>query len=762
MAFYAHSSESKEWQLLKSHLEEVADAGRKFADSFGAGQMGYLSGILHDAGKYSARFQQRLRGSNIRVDHSTAGAQWISKREVYTEHLGRNRLNEYLARLIAYAISGHHGGLPNFGSIDAEGTLMCRLSKKEEDVPDWSVAWTEIAFDRPTAMNLQMFDPGNRATSALLAWKYSFLGRMLYSCLVDADSINTREYCNEEDTLILGNRSVPAMEQLLNRHNDYMSKKLAGARDTEINCRRRQILEACLRQAERSPGMYSLSVPTGGGKTLSSLSFALKHAVKFGLRRIIYVIPFTSIIEQNARQFRDSLGEESVLEHHSNFNYEEYGEHHSSEEGRRLKLLSENWDAPIVVTTSVQFFESLFSNKRSKCRKLHNIANSVIIIDEAQSIPRGYLLPCLHALQELVHSYGCSVILCTATQPSWDKLGFPAQEMMDRPAPDELMDAFDRVEVEVYGGNQEVVSDQTVIEWMEEAEQVLCILNTRKHAKLLLDQLKQRSVTGVFHLSGRMCAKHRSDMLSEIRSRLLAGLPCRVVSTQLIEAGVDVDFPKVIRAFAGLDSVAQAAGRCNREGRMPEKGIMRLFYPEKHGMPSKGWMKETAIEARHVLNGLNDSESPLSITAVQQYFDRIHGICDGQVEKVADSNSIMPLLKQKNMNLEIPFEDIADKVCFIDGNTQAVIVPYSAIVGHASKVWELIHQLSSAKYPASITRQLQPYAVQIYHHELRELQKLNLLRSEGGVLVLIDTNYYSNEHGLSMPGDAIEHEILIF
>lgn len=756
MQYYAHSTDSNEYQLLEDHLKGVAKLCQHYSEAFGVGNLGYLAGLLHDIGKYSEEFQQRIRGSKIRVDHSTAGAQWIMENDVIRKYLGTRKLDRHLARLIAHSIAGHHGGLKNHGTKDQEGTLVHRLSK--QDIRDWSNAWKEITLETSVKKdNNTIFTKGVNKEN--LAWKYSFLGRMLYSCLVDADSIDTRDFCNnkaEEEGKV--NEPI-VLEVLLARLNKYMNNILEHADGTKINQKRREILEACERQAELSPRMFSLTVPTGGGKTLSSLSFALRHGVKYGMQRVIYVIPFTSIIEQNAQQFRDAIGQDAVLEHHSNFNYDEHEENYGFEEMRRLKLSSENWDASVIVTTSVQFFESLFSNKRSKCRKLHHISNSVIIIDEAQGIPRGYMTPCLQALQELINSYGCSVVLCTATQPSWTNLGIAVTEMMDCPTPLELLEDFKRVEVAVASKDQEVLLDETVLDWMETSDQILCIVNTRKHAKLLYEQMILRELVGVYHLSGRMCAKHRTIVIKEIKQRLVDNLPCRVVSTQLIEAGVDIDFPKVLRAMAGIDSIAQAAGRCNREGKA-ELGHVVVFYPENHGMPSKGWMRETAIEALNVWKYVK--EDPLSLASIQNYFERIHGICDGQVEQVTDSEGIMGLIKQKTNNLEIPYVDIADKFNFIDGVTQAVVIPYDPGPDKNYYVQQLLHDLETCIYPSKILRQLQPYIVQIYQHEFVEYQKLNLLSSEAGVIYLNDTSFYHQQAGLLTANDTPITEVFIF
>lgn len=753
MTFYAHSRDDGNYQLLKEHLECVAIKASEYGDAFGIGQLAYLAGLLHDVGKYSEPFQQRVRGRNIKVDHSTAGAKWILNKQSYNNHIGSTGMDRYLAQLIAMSISGHHGGLQNYGSIDEEGSFKRRVSKGNSEIPAWSSAWDEIEVPKLRITLPSLFQKDNLIEKqANIAWMYSFFGRMLYSCLVDADSIDTRNYTRDEDRVLMEQRTQPTMEQLLERLNGFLNS-FTTTKQSEINQQRQSIQDTCRRQAcINEQGLFSLTVPTGGGKTLSSMVFALEHAKRHYLRRVIYVIPFTSIIEQNANVFRRALGEDAILEHHSNFNQVDDDENFDAETARLFKLSSENWDASVVVTTSVQFFESLFSNKRSKCRKLHNIVGSVIVIDEAQSIPSGYMKPCLHAMQELIDHYNCSIVLCTATQPSWDKLGFKVKEIMDKPTPFQLFRTFKRVRITSHGAVDDVVTDETVSEWITDNEQVLCIVNTRKHARLLYDRMKNSDVEGMYHLSGRMCAAHRKDMLEEIKERLIDGLPCRVISTQLIEAGVDVDFPKVLRAMTGLDSIAQAAGRCNREGKLAI-GEVIVFYPERHGMPTKGWLKETAVEAQHVLRY---EEDPMSQSAMLNYFDRIYGIKDSTVDQKTDQQSIMKLLKDKNANFEIPYEEIAERFVFIDGQMQSIVVPYD------EKAREIIQQLPYSKYPSSELRKLQAYSVQVYQYELTALLGADLIGKSGGVLYLTESAYYSFETGLLQPNDMVEHEVLLF
>ena len=398
--FYAHSFPGRppgEWQLLEGHLRNVADMARGFAEPFGGGDWAYLAGLWHDLGKYSPDFQNRLKDMNDpeahieakpgRPDHSTAGAQ-----HVHTSF-------KDMGKLIAYAIAGHHAGLPD-GKANDSSCLYSRLQKK---VPDYFSAPTSILQKNGLPLNLSISLLDQRRFS----FQLSFFTRMIYSCLVDADFLDTEKFLEpEKSSWREGYPSLKVLERNLHNYMEVLTRRVSP---TRVNSERREIYESCLKAAELSPGLFSLTVPTGGGKTLSSLAFALRHALKYRLSRIIYVIPYTSIIEQNADIFRRALGEQAVVEHHCNFE--------PSEEDRWSRLAAENWDAPVIVTTNVQFFESLFAVRSSRCRKLHNIARSVVILDEAQMLPVPLLKPCLEALKELAAHYGATIVLCTATQP---------------------------------------------------------------------------------------------------------------------------------------------------------------------------------------------------------------------------------------------------------------------------------------------------------------------------------------------------------
>jgi len=519
-----------------------------------------------------------------------------------------------------------------------------------------------------------------------------------------------------------------------------------------INRARQAILDRCLDMAASPPGLFTLTVPTGGGKTYSSLAFGLKHAKTHGKDRVIYVIPLTTISEQNAAVFRDALGEDTVLEHHSNFEYPEGSFRDWDKKEKTHRLATENWDMPVVVTTTVQFFESLYANKGSRCRKLHNMANSVIVLDEAQTLPLEYMLPCLWALTELVLNYGATVVFCTATQPMVKHLipgsVEPIEIMKD---PLELQKIFKRVSVR-YGAE---MRDDELADAMAAETQVLTIVNTRRHARLLFDKLLERTAEGVYHLSARMCPAHRKEVLVEIRQALAEGRSCRVVSTQLIEAGVDVDFPCVYRSAAGIDSIAQAAGRCNREGKR-ENGRVTVFEPEEpHGMPKKGRFGLVAgltrSTARHIEQFDHDL---LSLGAIEDFFRQLMDVERDNL----DVEGIVKMIKDGGKELAFPFAEIADKFQMIDSPTVSVVIPYD------EKAAILMEEARHHKYPTSLARRLQPYTVQVYRYELDALEKENVVEQIGEVFKFItDGEFYDQRFGLK---DAKEvkapTEVLMF
>ena len=720
--FYAHSQEGKppgEWHRLEDHLVRVAEMARKFADEFKAGNWGFLAGRWHDLGKYPREFQERLlalRSQDIyletrpgRPDHSTAGAQ----------HAYQSLKDK--GKIIAYAIAGHHAGLPD-GKTNEAACLAARLQKK---VPDYSLAPDEIL----RRMELELPFPIDKKR---VSFQLSFFTRMIFSCLVDADFLDTESFMDPGKAMWrMGYSEISLLERKLMQYMDYL---IAHAAATKINKHRKDIFMQCLVSAEQELGFFSLTVPTGGGKTLASLAFALKHAIKHGLKRIIYVIPYTSIIEQNAGVFRQILGDDSVLEHHSNFE--------APQEDQRSRLASENWDAPLIVTTNVQFFESLFAFRPSRCRKLHNIARSVVILDEAQMLPVPLLKPSLEALTELVLSYQTTVLLCTATQPSLSKSARfengleGVREIIAHPAT--LYAEFKKIDLT----NLSEVQDYELAERLKGYRQVLCIVNTRRHAREIYELLGQGE--GNFHLSALMCPAHRTEVLAKIRESLRDGGLCRVISTQLVEAGVDIDFPVVFRSLSGVDSLAQAAGRCNREGRLPKNGQVFVFLPEK-GLPP-GYFRQTAETSEEVMRHHQD---PLALEAVEEYFRTLYWL---KGEKL-DEFQILSDLWEGIRTGDFPFRRISEKFRIIKDGSESIIIPWDR---SAEKI---IAELRFSDYPASAARRAQRYTIQVPPRVLHGLLIGGAVeRLHEQYNILLNRDIYRKDIGLC-PEDPAFHEI---
>ncbi len=563
---------------------------------------------------------------------------------------------------------------------------------------------------------------------------------MVYSALVDADFQETETYMKGEQPRG-GHDDIPTLRAKLDAHLKQFENPTS-----EINRRRNEILRACIEAGKsEKPGFFSLTVPTGGGKTLASMAFALHHAAEHGLKRVIYVIPFTTIIEQNAKVFKGIFGEEQVLEHHSNFDWE--GKKRQDADNRtnsalaKLKLAAENWDIPIVVTTNVQFFESLFANRSSRCRKLHNIAKSVIIFDEAQMLPRDYMKPAMAAVWELVTNYGASAVFCTATQPGLER--FLPEETKPKelaPNPQELFDFYKRVEVKHLG----TLPDEELLARLNAHDQALCIVNTRRHASGLFGELQGE---GNYHLSTLMCPAHRRAKLEEIEKRLKCEQPqpCRVVSTTVMEAGIDLDFPVGYRALSGLDSINQAAGRVNRE---MKRGVSEMFVFEPKSEFIKrtpSFLKQTAEVARMVLR--DHAEAPISIPAIQAFFGRLYDLQDPNIS--FDVKKIMRCFESQDGRFD--FETAARAFQIIEDPTETVIIPFN------EEAERLIEELKYTEYPFTTLRKLQPYTVSIFEGEFDKL------RSKGVILTIDEDDayhvlnpdsmqdYYDLDRGLLVP-----------
>jgi CRISPR-associated endonuclease/helicase Cas3 len=727
--YYAHSNQwdKSRWQRLNKHLENTAKLAVEFGRDAGLSDLAYISALFHDIGKYSLKFQQRLEGKPFKVDHSSAGAQEIKQ-------LFKNDQTEtHLATILAYCIAGHHGGLPDLGSdldVEEDGTLIARLKK---DVEDYLYYAQEID---PSKLSLPKRLP-IKPIKDLEGFSVAFLTRMLYSILVDADFQETETFMNNGKKPRGGYDGIQTLQQKLTLFLERFQKP-----DNPIHQQRTDTLETCLAKAIEKPGFFTLTVPTGGGKTLASLAFAMKQAATHDLKRIIYVIPYTSIIEQNAAVFKECLGSENVLEHHSNFDWGrkplrkemETADDNTSNSLEKLKLAVENWDIPVVVTTNVQFFESLFSNRSSGCRKLHNIAKSVIIFDEAQMLPREYLKPCMYAVYELVTNYGASAVFCTATQPSVEKFLPPGIELKElSPDPKALYRFYKRVNVNTLGK----LPDADLLERVNDHSQVLCIVNTRKHARGLFEGVVDE---GRFHLSTLMCPTHRKETIARIKERLANRQSCRVISTQIMEAGIDIDFPVGYRAMPGLESIVQAAGRVNREGKAK---IGTLFVFE----PVTALIKRIPISIQQGVEFSNrilcNYPDPISIEAIEQYYNDLYGV---QSEHAFDVKRILQHFHKGTGELDFDFKTVAEQFRLIEENTESVIIPYD------EQAKDILEQARSSDFPGWYARKLQPYTVNIYDREYETIQNQGLIdRYAEMYSVLNNMEFYDAESGLGLP-----------
>ena len=708
MAYLAHISEDQREQTVLEHLEGTAELCGHFARSFGAEELGKLVGMAHDIGKYSDAFQCRLRGGD-RVDHATAGAYECC------------RLNQLSA---AFCVAGHHGGLPNGGTRGDSSDLPTfhgRMRRAGEGKLESYTSWKREVVLPPSPPPI--FQGKSGALDAF------FFIRMLYSCLVDADFLDTERFMIGE-TLQRGNNTP--MEILYQRLEQYVSGWFPP--QGEINALRCDVLKRCIEQgSSQRSGLFTLTVPTGGGKTVASLAFALSHACAHRKARIIYVIPYTSIIEQTADIFRNILGADNVLEHHSNVLYDVDSHGEATSESAKYMRATENWDMPVIVTTAVQFFESLYANRSSQCRKLHNLANSVIVFDEAQMIPLPYLRPCVHAIAQLVTHYGATAVLCSATQPALLHIFqefLPGCVMPELCAPSVMRSpAFQRVQFERVG----TLSFAQLHQRLQSVDQVLCIVNSRKNAQLIFEGIQGE---GGYHLSTLMTPFHRKAVLAEIRRRLKEGLPCRVVSTSLIEAGVDVDFPLVLREEAGLDSILQAAGRCNREGRRAiSESVVSIFKAET--APPR--LFSTSIAAgQETMDRYDNLSDP---DAIPYYFNILLGL-NGR--KAQDQKEILSLIQEGSF----PFRTIAERFKLIEQDTRTIYIP----IGDGER---LVNRLQQGEHSRQLIRELGQYGISAYTRQFQMLDErgaLELLKD--GSAILTDLSFYSRDTGLSLGEDS--------
>jgi len=753
--FWAHVSKNEEGAVLAhdlgDHLRGVSLLASAFAAKFSAAPWAALAGLWHDLGKFREGFQRYIRQSGDpdahiegRVSgpektHSAAGALWAQQYLVEVD----KRSGPVVARVLSYLIAGHHAGLADWLGENASLHTRFAQSDAAQELKTTLAAEIPPAILKPAAPLPEISDL-LRYRDDEIPGRFALWVRLLFSCLVDADFLDTEAFMSPGKTEARkGFLPLTEMETRLAARLDSMAEEVAarGEAGSQVNRKRAEVLRACLAKAELPTGVFSLTVPTGGGKTLSSLAFALRHAIrhplKIGKRRVIYAIPYTSIIEQTAGIFRGIFGDENVIEHHSNV------EADAKRETARSRLACENWDAPLIVTTNVQLLESLFASRTSRCRKLHNLVGSVIVLDEAQLLPVAYLQPVVDVLRLLVKDYGVTLVLCTATQPALESRssfdlarglrGFAAGEVR------EIIDDVPGLYAELERVRVHLPADlKTPRTWDDLAPEiaahdaVLAIVGRRADARELYTRMKTESRDGLWHLSGLMCAEHRSDTIAAIKEALLARreslaqgravAPIRVVSTQLVEAGVDIDFPVVYRALAGLDSIAQAAGRCNREGRL-DCGEVYIFAPPK--APPPGLLRMAEQATRILWAGLPSEADPMGVERFAEFFRKLYG--DARL----DEKGICQLLRVGTA-AEINFRTAAENFHLIDDQEGATVFVRYQRSEDDEGIGMLLNTLKKHGPDRWLLRKLQRYGVTIYWSDLQRLLKQGDVEALGG------------------------------
>ena len=725
MDYYAHITQAngndkeQRVQSLEVHSTHVAELASLFALEFGCGDIAHVMGLLHDKGKEQTEWQKYIQGvtgytpkyAKIKSgpNHAYIGA-----------HIAQI-LYPQLAPLIAQPIAGHHRGLYDYCEY---------IEETKKDIPKEVLIPESQSCAMPRQQNLKSYD-------------LHHLVRMLFSCLVDADSLDTEEFMNPEQASLRGTHTT--MTELLGKLEEYLSQLKEKSEDTEVNRIRNYVQKQCVKESQGKTGFYSLTVPTGGGKTLASVLWALNHAVKNHLHRIIIAIPYTSIIVQTAATLKSIFGEENVLEHHSNVNPDDIKDR---EQRERMQLATENWDYPIIVTTNVQLFESLFSNKRSDCRKLHNIVKSVLILDEIQTLPLNFYKPIVHTLDTLCRLFGTSFLFTTASQPvltgriegTNPSVGFDALNSVHEiiPADAMLHDKLRRVELDI---NETPKSYDEIATELAKHQRVLCIVNTRRDAKELYERLPKEGIC--LHLSRMMCPAHVAATIKHIERSLKenSDSPIRVIATQLVEAGVDIDFPVVYRQEAGLDSILQAAGRCNREGK---NGICTTYVfslGKEHPLPP-GFISQTN-NARLNMAGQYDWFAPETMIA---YFKQLHWRIDN-----FDKQQMQELLYKPACE----FEEAANRFHLIDDQTMPVLINWHDSIN-------LYQRLLSEGPSYQLMKQMAQFSVNIRKHNFDKLKSIGAIEEPfENIYVITNPAFYHDDTGLSIENHWIEETYII-
>lgn len=787
--FYARTSDHG-YETCVEHLSMTGCLAGGFAQSFGHLDDGLLAGLVHDLGKYSDAFQRRIQNPDHSglVDHSTAGAMLLVQNG---------------CPLVSMAVAGHHAGLADFGSQgELEGATYSGRMNKAFSAGDRNPL--SLANEGKVQLHIPQsaFQKGTKLVSGTTSMdgqpkEQSFytdmmLTRMLFSALVDGDRLDAEFFTSNRENRAehrllehlkerlgpeaLENGQMPTWSALRqaslamsvecdaedqsqierltkiieNKANQYLNKP----NKKPLDIKRCELLAQCLAYGQNTSygtGLYTLTAPTGSGKTISSIAFALKHAHTNNLQRIIYVIPYTSIIDQTVSQFEEIFGTDAVLPHYSEAPYQLKDESDMDETDLKRVLAAENWNTPIVVTTAVQFFESLYSNKTSRCRKLHNIANSVIVFDEAQTLPVPYLRPCIRAITELVERYGSTAVLCTATQPELQPLfdesfnSGSVQIPEISPFTNDDRDSFRRVTIKRIGD----VALDALADQLGNHEQVLCVVNTRKKAQYLYDRLAQDDAEGSFCLTTLQCAADRQRLLSGIRNRLDGGKTCRVVSTSLIEAGIDIDFPTAYREETGLDSIIQTAGRCNREGHHSASESMVYVFSTEGGCAP--FLQQSIAAFRTTANSHSDLTAD---DAIRTYFKEILCLRDGNTASKLTGNDALDkyrILPLHRFDENMPFATIAKRFKLIDTPTVPVYIPLP------DEGARLCKQLEHGDIDRTLFRKLGKYAVNVWPRHLEKLQSVGAILAVGrgkndeeDCFILRDPDLYSSRLGLKL------------
>lgn len=811
---FAHFREKdknhKEPQYLWAHLTEASELAKKFASKIGLSKSGEILGLLHDLGKASEEFQNYLlSGEGLlnpdsddyidhiamkgKVDHSTAGAQII-----YNRLWNKGSEGRIVAQVLSLAIASHHSGLIDCLTPSGEDNFTRRMEKAEASshvneafsnlAEQERITIEELLADdlliREVMEKLKSVKEENESQQTLL-FKHGLLIRYLLSCLLDADRLNTADFEFPGNARLRNNNIYPEWESLIKRLNIKLDEFERKPDRNEVDDIRSRVSQSCLEFSSKPKGIYQLTVPTGGGKTFASLRFALNHAKEHSMDRVFYVIPYTSIIDQNAEEARKVLEDKdkngnylnkAVLEHHSNLT--------PDEETRRQNLLAENWDAPIVFTTQVQFLEALFGSGTRGARRMHQLANSVIIFDEIQTIPIRTVHMFNLAVRFLVQSCGATVILCTATQPLLDKVE-PIQRALDIkpgqkiiPYEKELFQQLKRVEVfdrrKVGGWSDKEIAELALSE-LRVKDSVLIVANTKKSAYSLYQAIVQESDITPYHLSTNMCPAHRLDMLTEIKKKLENKEPVICVSTQLIEAGVDIDFGAVIRCLAGMDSIAQAAGRCNRNGAREGGGNVWVVNPAEENLDKLKDIKISREKAQTILDDFNDNPDSfgndrIGLSAMKAYYKHYFYERQGEMNYSVNADSsigraddLFTLLSTNESSMEErqrvtkdataitfkqSFQAASKAFRAIDSLTQGVIVPYGE---EGNEIITELCGVDEVEKQYKLIKKAQRYSVNLFPHEFRKMADKNAIREvqKGAGIFYLDKQYYSEKFGWS-------------